>query len=63
MDRVLRSGGVIAIAMQAFTPTIIDHPREEDLSNIVSKVNNIYYFSVLLLVVYEIINPYRLGLL
>ena len=48
MDRVLRPCGVIALAMQAFAPTIIDHPREEELSNIISKVNNNYYFLVLL---------------
>ena len=55
MDRVLRPGGVIAIAMQAFAPTIIDHPREEELSHIISKVNNKYFFLVLLLVIMKLL--------
>ena len=38
VDRVLRPGGVVGVSVADFYPTIINHPKSEELTAIVEKV-------------------------
>lgn len=45
VDRVLRPGGVIAIAIQTFHIKIVGHPRQDNLWDILQKVGHVRFLS------------------
>ena len=39
VDRVLRPGGCVVIVMKSFNPSIIEHPKQEELTSLLHKVH------------------------
>ena len=39
VDRVLRPEGCVVIVMKSFNPSIIEHPKQEELTSLLHKVH------------------------